>query len=81
MSSSAPTTTAGTSCRVIVVDDHTIMRDGLSAILDGEPHLEVVGTAADGKAAVAEVDRLVPDIVNTVAITAVQAQAEKENQK
>lgn len=63
MSSSAPTTTAGTSCRVIVVDDHTIMRDGLSAILDGEPHLEVVGTAADGKAAVAEVDRLVPDIV------------------
>jgi DNA-binding NarL/FixJ family response regulator len=39
------------------------MRDGLSAILNGEPDLNVVGTASDGKAAVAEVDRLVPDIV------------------
>lgn len=63
MSSAAPTTNAGKSCRVIVVDDHTIMRDGLSAILDSEPGLDVVGMAADGKAAIAEVDRVVPDIV------------------
>ena len=63
MSSSAPTTTTGRSCRIIVVDDHTIMRDGLSAILDSEPDLEIVGAAADGKAAITEVDRVVPDIV------------------
>ena len=63
MSSAVPTTTAGGSCRVIVVDDHAIMRDGLSSILDGEPELEIVGTAGDGKAAIAEVDRLMPDIV------------------
>lgn len=63
MSSAVPTTTAGKICRVIVVDDHAIMRDGLSSILDGEPELDIVGTAGDGKAAVAEVDRLLPDIV------------------
>jgi DNA-binding NarL/FixJ family response regulator len=63
MSSAVPTTTAGGSCRVIVVDDHAIMRDGLSSILDGEPELEIVGTAGDGKVAIAEVDRLMPDIV------------------
>ena len=63
MSSAVSTTTAGKICRVIVVDDHAIMRDGLSSILDGEPELDIVGTAGDGKAAVAEVDRLLPDIV------------------
>ena len=62
MSSSVPTTTTGRSCRIIVVDDHTIMRDGLSAILDSEPDLEIVGAAADGKAAITEVDRLVPGL-------------------
>jgi DNA-binding NarL/FixJ family response regulator len=45
------------------VDDHTIMRDGLSALLDSESDIDIVGTASDGKAAIAEVDRLMPDII------------------
>ena len=63
MNSPVPTTTAGKTCRLIVVDDHTIMRDGLSSILDAEPEIDIVGTAGDGKVAIAEVDRLLPDIV------------------
>ena len=61
MSSAAPTTMDDTHCRVIVVDDHTIMRDGLSALLDSEADSDIVGTASDGKSAIAEADRLMPD--------------------
>ena len=38
--------------RVVVVDDHQIVRDGLVALLGALDGLEVVGTAADGKEAV-----------------------------
>ena len=51
------------TCRVVVVDDHAIMRDGLCAILNGEPNVEVVGTANDGKSAIQVVGQLLPDIV------------------
>lgn len=50
-------------CRVVVVDDHAIMRDGLSALLGSEPDLEVVGTAADGREAIDAVRAHTPDIV------------------
>lgn len=52
-----------TTCRVVVVDDHAIMRDGLCAILNDEPDVEVVGTANDGKSAIEVVGQLLPDIV------------------
>ena len=48
---------------IVVVDDHEIMRDGLSAMLGNEPEFEVVGTAADGKSAIAAVDEYRPDVV------------------
>jgi DNA-binding NarL/FixJ family response regulator len=51
------------TCRVVVVDDHAIMRDGLCAILNSEPNVEVVGTANDGKSAIQVVGQLLPDIV------------------
>ena len=51
------------TCRVVVVDDHAIMRDGLCAILNGEPNVEVVGTANDGKSAIQVVGQLLPDVV------------------
>lgn len=51
------------SCRILVVDDHAIMRDGLSALLSEEPDLEVIGTAGDGRAAVDKVDADTPDLV------------------
>ena len=50
-------------CRIVIADDHAIIRDGLTAILNNEADLEIVGTANDGKAAVDAVDRLDPHLV------------------
>jgi DNA-binding NarL/FixJ family response regulator len=49
--------------RVLVVDDEELVRTGLRLILDAEPDLTVVGTASDGRHAVDEVRRLLPDVV------------------
>ncbi|MFE7311708.1 response regulator [Streptomyces sp. NPDC057555] len=49
--------------RVIVADDQAAVRDGLVTILDHEPDIEVVGSAADGAAAVALARRLAPAVV------------------
>ena len=38
--------------RVVVVDDHELIRDGIAAILEAEPDIDVIGTAADGIEAV-----------------------------
>ena len=48
---------------VVVADDHHIVRRGLRALLDGEADIRVVGEAADGLDAVAEVERLRPDVL------------------
>lgn len=49
--------------RVLVVDDHTIVREGIRLLLEGSPDIEVVGEAAEGKAALSEVRTLQPDVV------------------
>ena len=49
--------------RVLVVDDHPIVRAGIVGILADAEDLEVVGEAADGAEAVAQARRLVPDVV------------------
>ena len=49
--------------RLLLVDDHTLMRQGLRSIVSGYAHLEVVGEAGDGVEAVALVDQLDPDVV------------------
>jgi DNA-binding NarL/FixJ family response regulator len=49
--------------RVLVVDDHPVVRDGLRGMLDRQPDLEVIGEAADGKQALAAVARRAPDVV------------------
>ncbi len=51
------------SIRVLLVDDHTILRQGVSSLLAGEPDMSVVGEARDGLEAVEQVDRLEPDVV------------------
>jgi two-component system response regulator DevR len=53
----------GSTVRVVVVDDHVIVRQGLVAILEREPDIEVVGQAADAASARAVVSRQGPDLV------------------
>ena len=49
--------------RVLVADDHPVFRDGLAMLLASVDGLEVVGTAANGREAVADAVRLLPDVV------------------
>ena len=48
---------------VFVADDHPVVRTGLEALIDTEPGMEVVGTAADGEATVRRVLELKPDVI------------------
>lgn len=54
---------AGRRTKVLIADDHTIVRQGLRAILHGVRDVEVVGEAADGREAVRKVAALHPDVV------------------
>jgi two-component system, NarL family, response regulator LiaR len=49
--------------RVLICDDQSIVRDGLAMLLRLDKDIEVVGTAEDGDAAVALVDKHLPDLV------------------
>ncbi len=49
--------------RVLIVDDHAIVRKGTRALLTTEAGIEVVGEATDGREAVAEAQRLDPDVI------------------
>lgn len=49
--------------RVLLVDDHTVVRQGLRMVLSLEPDLEVVGEAADGREAVEQAAALGPQVV------------------
>jgi DNA-binding NarL/FixJ family response regulator len=51
------------SIRVVVVDDQEVVRAGIAALLAAQEDIEVVGEAADGAAALAEVARTRPDVV------------------
>ena len=49
--------------RILLVDDHPIVRQGLRTLLEGRPGWEVVGEASDGFEALDKVETLQPDIV------------------
>lgn len=49
--------------RICIVDDHSVVRQGLRMFLALDPEFEVVGEAADGKQALALVEQLQPDVV------------------
>lgn len=51
------------SITLFLADDHTIVRQGLAKLLEGEPDLRVVGEAENGREAVEKVEELKPDIV------------------
>jgi DNA-binding NarL/FixJ family response regulator len=52
-----------TPIRVLIADDHQIVRDGLRSLLEIEPEFEVVGTVAEGRSTVKMVEELKPDVV------------------
>lgn len=49
--------------RILLADDHTILRDGIRALLEDEPDMLVVGEAEDGRTAVKLACQLQPDVV------------------
>lgn len=49
--------------RILVVDDHAVVRSGLHLLLNGKHGCEVVGEAADGDEAIAKAEELRPDVV------------------
>ena len=49
--------------RIVLADDHTVMRNGLRLLLERQPNLQVVGEAADGRQAVAMSETARPDVV------------------
>ena len=49
--------------RVLIVDDHQVVREGLRFVLEQEPDIEVVGEAGDGKSALQAIRGLAPDVV------------------
>ena len=52
-----------TKRRVVIAEDHTILREGLRALLSGEPDFEVVGEAKDGQEAIRMVEKLEPNLI------------------
>ncbi len=64
-------------CRVLIVDDHKIMREGLVQLFQFEPDIDVVGEASDGDQAIDMAEQLDPDViimdVNLGAVSGVEA--------
>jgi DNA-binding NarL/FixJ family response regulator len=58
-----PAATTPDPIRVVLVDDQSLIRAGLRALVSAEPGMQVVGEASDGDAAVAVVARELPDVV------------------
>lgn len=74
--------------RILVVDDHPLVREGLQAVIAIEPDMEIVGEASDGRTAVQEAARLEPDVIlmdllmpgmsGSEAIAAIQAEQDQD---
>jgi two-component system, NarL family, response regulator NreC len=58
-----PTMTTTSQIRILLADDHTVMRSGLRLLLERQPNLTVVAEAADGREAVAMAAAEQPDVV------------------
>jgi len=51
-----------TKLKIVLADDHGVVRDGLKLLINSQSDLEVVGEATDGQAALEMISRLVPDV-------------------
>src|SRR5215469_18957977 len=54
---------AGATIRLLIADDHPVVRDGLSGMLTADPGFEVIGEAADGAEAVRLAQALQPHVI------------------
>ena len=61
--SGSPSVQPALVMRVVIADDHTIMRQGIGGILEATGEVQVIGEASDGAEAIAEALRLRPDVV------------------
>lgn len=52
-----------TKLRIVLADDHKIVREGIRLLIDSQDDMEVVGEAGDGEAAIVKVTELMPDII------------------
>jgi DNA-binding NarL/FixJ family response regulator len=53
----------GAACRILIVDDHAMVRQGFRSLLDAYPDIQVVGEAANGSDAVELTEQLKPSVV------------------
>jgi DNA-binding NarL/FixJ family response regulator len=51
--------------RIVIAEDHTIIREGLRSLLSSNPNFEIVGEAEDGREAIRCVEKLKPDLILT----------------
>jgi two-component system response regulator NreC len=51
------------SIKIMVVDEHKILREGLSSLINKQPNMETIGEATDGREAIEIVNKLSPDLV------------------
>ncbi len=58
-----PSPAPGRKIRVLLADDHAVVRQGLARLLASEPDIEIVGEVADGRSAVQLAGKLRPDVV------------------
>ena len=56
-------TSTHTKVKILICDDHTLFREGIRAILNSDPSVEVIGEACDGKQAVEQAELLHPDLI------------------
>lgn len=52
-----------TSIKVIIIDDHPVVRAGLATMLSTQPYVDVVGSASSGVEALALLDKIAPDVI------------------
>ena len=54
-----------TDTKILIVDDHALLREGLQSLLSAQPGMRVVGTADDAQSGIAKIASLNPDVVLT----------------